>query len=100
MPKSQVFTFKLEPELRKSFAAEAEALDRPASQVLRELMRGFVQERQEARDYDSFVRDKVAEGDADVAAGRILSHEQVKQRARSRRARLQRHAKAAKKRPE
>ncbi|MEQ8356691.1 MAG: antitoxin of toxin-antitoxin stability system [Kiloniellaceae bacterium] len=100
MPKDQVFTFKLESELRKSFTAEAEALDRPASQVLRELMRSFVQERQELRDYDSFVREKVAEGDADVAAGRILSHAQVKQRAGNRRARLQQRDKAAKKRPE
>ena len=100
MPKSQVFTFKLEPELRDAFTAETEALDRPASQVLRELMRGFVQERQEARDYDRFVREKVAEGDADIAAGRVLSQQQVKQRARTRRARLQRQDKAANKRPE
>ena len=100
MPKNQVFTFKLEPELREAFTAETEALDRPASQVLRELMRGFVQERQKARDYDSFVREKVAEGDADLAAGRILSHQQVKQRGRTRRARLQRQDKAAKKHPE
>jgi hypothetical protein len=30
---------KLEPDLRDEFMAEAEAIHRPASQVLRELMR-------------------------------------------------------------
>ena len=42
MPKEAVFTMKLEPELREAFMAEAEASDRPASQVVRELMREFV----------------------------------------------------------
>jgi hypothetical protein len=40
--KEAVFTMKLEPELRAEFMAEAEAAHRPASQVLRELMRDFV----------------------------------------------------------
>jgi predicted transcriptional regulator len=41
MSKEAVFTMKLEPELRAEFMAEAEAAHRPASQVLRELMREF-----------------------------------------------------------
>ncbi len=43
MSKEAVFTVKLEPELRADFVAEAQASHRPASQVLRELMREFVQ---------------------------------------------------------
>ena len=43
MPKEAVFTMKLEPELRADFMAEAKASHRPASQLLRELMRDFVQ---------------------------------------------------------
>jgi hypothetical protein len=39
MSKEAVFTMKLEPELRDAFMAEAEASHRPASQVVRELMR-------------------------------------------------------------
>ena len=39
MSKEAVFTMKLEPELRTEFMAETEAADRPASQVVRELMR-------------------------------------------------------------
>ena len=39
MAKEAVFTMKLEPELRDAFMAEAAELDRPASQIVRELMR-------------------------------------------------------------
>jgi len=43
MSKQAVFTMKLEPELREQFMAEAEASHRPASQIVREMMRQFVQ---------------------------------------------------------
>lgn len=59
MAKEAVFTMKLEPELRDEFMAEAEAADRPASQIVRELMREFVRRQKEARAYEHFVRRKV-----------------------------------------
>ena len=59
MSKDAVFTMKLEPELRADFMAETEAAHRPASQVLRELMREFVVRQREARAYDDFLRSKV-----------------------------------------
>ncbi|WP_420825659.1 hypothetical protein [Thiocystis minor] len=40
---------KQEPKLRAEFMAKAEASHRPASQILRELMRDFVQRQREAR---------------------------------------------------
>ena len=49
MSKEAVFTMKLEPELREQFMAEAEASHRPASQILRELMREFIERQCEAR---------------------------------------------------
>jgi predicted transcriptional regulator len=61
---------KLEPDLRAEFMAEAEAAHRPASQVLRELMREFVQRQREAREYDAFLRHKVEAGRASMRAGR------------------------------
>ena len=39
MSKQAVFTMKLEPELRENFMAEAAGEDRPASQVMDDLMR-------------------------------------------------------------
>ncbi len=77
MPKEAVFTMKLEAELRNEFMAEAEAAHRPASQVVREFMREFVQRQREARDYDAFLRRKVAVSRSSVRAGRGLSNAEV-----------------------
>ena len=69
MSKQAVFTMKLEPELRQDFMAAAEAAHRPASQVVRELMREFVQRQRDAREYDEFLSRKVDAGRASVRAG-------------------------------
>ena len=77
MPKEAVFTMKLEPELRAEFMAEAEAVHRPASQVLRELMRDFVQHQREAREYDEFLHRKVEIARSSMRAGLGRSNEEV-----------------------
>lgn len=77
MSKEAVFTMKLEPELRADFMAEAEAAHRPASQVLRELMREFVLRQREAREYDEFLRRKVEAGRVSMRAGRGRSNDEV-----------------------
>jgi predicted transcriptional regulator len=77
MSKQAVFTMKLEPELREQFMAEAEASHRPASQIVREMMRQFVQTQQKAREYESFLQRKVDLARASMAAGDGLSNEEV-----------------------
>ena len=77
MPKEAVFTMKLEPDLRAEFMSAAEAAHRPASQVLRELMREFVQRQREAREYDEFLRRKIEAGRASMQAGRGRSNDDV-----------------------
>jgi predicted transcriptional regulator len=77
---------KLEPELRAEFMAEAEAAHRPASQVLRELMRDFVQRQREAREYDEFLQRKVEAGRASMRAGRGRPDDEVEARFAARRA--------------
>lgn len=77
MSKAAVFTVKLETELRDEFMAEAEAAHRPASQVLRELMRGFVQQQRQAREYDEFLSQKVEAGRASMRAGRGRTNDDV-----------------------
>ena len=57
MSKEAVFTMKLEPELRADFMAEVAGEDRPASQVMRELMRGYIEQRRQAR-HDRTSRDR------------------------------------------
>ena len=77
MSKEAVFTMKLEPELRAEFMAEAEAVHRPASQVLRELMREFVERQRQARDYDAFLAGKVEASRASMRAGLGRSNEEI-----------------------
>ena len=85
MSKEAVFTMKLEPELRADFMAEAEASHRPASQVLRELMREFVQRQREMREYDSFLQHKVDAARSSIAKGVGRSNEEVEVEFASRR---------------
>lgn len=86
MSKEAVFTMKLEPELRADFMAETEAVHRPASQVLRELMREFVQRQREAREYDEFLRRKVDVARSSMRAGIGRSNEEVEAEFAARRA--------------
>jgi predicted transcriptional regulator len=90
MAKEAVFTMKLEAELRDAFVAEAASEDRPASQVLRELMRSYIDQRHEAREYDEYLRQMVERGRADMRAGRGRSNEDVEADFAARRAKLQR----------
>lgn len=75
--KEAVFTMKLEPELRNAFMAAAESAHRPASQVMRELMREYVQRQQAAQEYQTFLEKKVAIARQQVADGLVFSDEEV-----------------------
>lgn len=88
MSKEAVFTMKLEPELRDAFMAEAEASHRPASQVVRELMREFIERQRQAREYDAFLRAKVDTARAQIASGQVASSVNVEARSVARRAAL------------
>lgn len=88
MPKQAVFTMKLEPELREEFMAEAAGEDRPASQVVRELMRRYIDERRHAREYDDFLRRKVDLARRQKDTDEHFSNEEVEARAAERRQKL------------
>lgn len=77
MSKDAVFTIKIESELRADFMAEAAREDRPASQIMRELMRGYIAQSRQARDYDDFLRRKVQASRASMHAGQGRSNEEV-----------------------
>jgi len=74
MAKEAVFTMKLEPELRDAFMAAAKQADRPASQILREFMRDYVEH---DHGYLEFLRRKVEIARAELAAGMAVSAEEV-----------------------
>jgi predicted transcriptional regulator len=95
MPKEAVFTLKLEPQLRAEFTAAAAGEDRPASQVVRELMRDYINRRQQTRQYDDYLRGKVEIARQQRAAGLSFPNEEVEEEASARRAQLRRRANKA-----
>jgi hypothetical protein len=90
MAKQAVFNLKLETELRDEFVAEADAVHRPASQLVRELMREFIQRQKDAREYDRFLRQKVDIARRSMHAGRGRSNEDVEADFAARRERFER----------
>ena len=86
MSKEAVFTMKLESELRADFMAEAEAAHRPASQVMRELMREFVQRQRQAREYVEFLARKIEASRVSMRAGVGQSNDEVEAAYAARRA--------------
>ena len=88
MPKEAVFTMKLEPDLRDAFMSEAQNSHRPASQILRELMREFVQRQRQAREYDEFLEQKVQAARTSIQAGAGISNEEVEAQFAARRAKV------------
>ncbi len=69
MPKEAVFTVKLESDLRDAFAAEAAAVHRPASDLVRGFMREYVQRQREAREHDAWFRAGVQQALNDPRSG-------------------------------
>jgi predicted transcriptional regulator len=94
MAKEAVFTMKLETDLRDEFMAEAEASHRPASQILREMMREFVRGQREARDYEAFLGRKVELARTSIRADRGRLNEEVEAEFADRRARALKASKA------
>lgn len=81
MAKESVFTLKLEEDLRDAFMAEAAAIDRPASQLVREFMRDFVRGRREEREHDAWFRAEVEKALKDKRP--TIPHEKVMREARA-----------------
>ncbi|CCW17832.1 Prevent host death protein, Phd antitoxin [Sphingobium indicum BiD32] len=88
MSKAAIFTMKLEPDLRAAFMAEAEASHRPASQVVRELMRDFIQQQQAQREHSAFLQRKVDAARISVQQGQGRSNAAVDADFAARRARI------------
>jgi len=73
------FTFRVDDELKAQFAEAAKANDRPASLLLRDFMREYVQRSREKAEHDAWFRAEVEQGlrEADDPATQWFSHEQV-----------------------
>lgn len=89
MSKEAVFTMKLEPALRARFMAVATSEDRPASQIVRELMRDYIEQREQAREYEDYLRRKVEAGRLSMRAGRGRTNDEVEAAFAAKRKQLQ-----------
>jgi len=80
------FTFRVDENLKNSFAQAAKAQDRTGAQLLRDFMRHYVAEQQGARDYDSWLTAKVEQSRASAEAGNLMSGADVEAKFAARRA--------------
>ena len=82
------FTFRVEESLKQDFSSFAKTIDRSGAQLLRDFMRGFVKQQQEAASYDAWFQKQVQIGLDEANAGQLIPHEEVKSRFEEKRARL------------
>jgi predicted transcriptional regulator len=59
MPTQAEITIELEPDLRETLNAEAEATGRSPGQIVRDLIGGFVRQQRDAREHDGWFRAEV-----------------------------------------
>ena len=82
------FTFRVEESLKQEFSSLAKDIDRSGAQLLRDFMRDFVKQQQEAASYDAWFQKQVEIGLDEANAGQLVSQEDVKSRFEAKRASL------------
>ena len=82
------FTFRVDESLKQEFSNFAKDIDRSGAQLLRDLMRGFVKQQQEAASYDAWYQKQVQIGLDEANAGQLVPQEEVKSRFEEKRASL------------
>ncbi|KGM29211.1 CopG family ribbon-helix-helix protein [Photorhabdus akhurstii] len=71
------FTFRVDDTLKNDFTAAAKSLDRKGAQLLRDFMRDFVRQQQEASVHDAWLRRQIEIGQASANAGNLVPADQV-----------------------
>lgn len=66
------FTFRSDEDLKNNFASAAKSSGRTAAQILRDFMRQFVQNQQDAAAHDAWFRKQVQPGLESAQAGRLI----------------------------
>jgi len=90
------FTFRVDEGLKSEFATAAKAHDRTGAQLLRDFMRDYVKQQQEAAEYDAWLRAKVERSRASANAGNLVPAVEVDAKFAARRAETRRRLEAAK----
>jgi len=80
------FTFRVDETLKSEFTTAAKSRDRTGAQLLRDFMRDFVRQQQEAAEHDAWFRRQVQRGADSANAGNLISADEVEARFAARRA--------------
>jgi predicted transcriptional regulator len=80
------FTFRVDADLKTSFTVTARAHDRTGAQLLRDFMRGYVTQQEDAAEYDAWFRQQVQIGLDSANAGNLIPAAEVEAEFASRRA--------------
>lgn len=89
------FTFRVDNALKLQFSAAAKDRDRTGAQLLRDFMRDFIRQQQEAADHNAWFDRQVKVGLDSANAGDVLSSDEVESEAATWRAEMQRKLNAA-----
>ena len=89
------FTFRVDDALKTAFSTAAKARDRSGAQLLRDFMREFVQQQQDAAAHDAWFRREVQSGLDSANAGDLLPADEVEARFAAKRAATRRRLEAA-----
>lgn len=87
------FTFRVDEALKSQFAQAAKSRDRSGAQLLRDFMREFVQQQEEAAEHDAWFRRQVQIGINSANAGNLVSAAEVEAKFAARRASTRRRIK-------
>ncbi|WP_419632321.1 CopG family ribbon-helix-helix protein, partial [Thiolapillus sp.] len=71
------FTFRVDDALKSQFSQAAKSRDRSGAQLLREFMREFVQQQQEAAEHDAWFRHQVQVGMDSANSGNLVPAAEV-----------------------
>src|SRR5690625_1417397 len=74
------FTFRVDESLKAEFASAAKARDRTGAQLLRDFMRSYVAQQEDAQQYDDWLEKKVEQSRSSSEDDTLISAEYVETR--------------------
>lgn len=89
------FTFRVDESLKEQFTTAAKDRDRTGAQLLRDFMRDFVRQQQEAAEHDAWFRRQVQAGLDSANAGNLVPAAEVEAKFAAKREATRRRLKAA-----
>jgi predicted transcriptional regulator len=90
------FTFRVDDALKEEFSAAAKTRDRTGAQLLRDFMRDYVKQQQDAAEYDAWLQAKVSRSKASADAGELVPDAEVEAVFAARRAATRRRLQTSK----